>query len=114
MTTKRDLIDFEKIKRNWERASALHPGERVSSQPKLELPNRVGSGKALLFRIRALVLTDYGKHRDALLPFLDRAAELIDAIEAASREDEDRLRGELLAVLYDFEDLLEVYALKGK
>ncbi len=114
MTTKPESIDLEKVRKNWERASVVYGGNDGPPTVITEVVDPIRAGHETLARIRALVTVEYAKHRDVLMPFLDRAAELIDAMRTAERKEEERIRAELEQLLNDVEDLLEVYSLDAR
>jgi len=114
MTTKPPSIDLEKVRKNWERASVMRGALEAPAATDIEIPDPIRAGHETLARIRTLITTRYTTHRKVLEPFLDRAAELIDAMRTAERKEEEQLRGELEQLLNDLEDLLEVYVIYAK
>ena len=71
-------------------------------------------GKALIGQVRTLALASYAAHREALVPFLDRADALIESMAAEPSGDVVALREELLLTLVDLEDLFDVFGATAK
>ena len=117
---KRELLDLQKIRRNWERAGAdVRPPapERFKDVPAPLDPYR--TGQLLLERLRREVDQSFPEHRRSLAPFLTRAelsfAELRDraAPDADPTQQQlkevSALREQFSAALCDLEDICEAF-----
>lgn len=102
-----DPYDLDRVRRNWARAEEPEPLPLAPKAVRVRAPvDVIAEATTLLAKVRALGLAAHPRHREALLPFLDRA----DALLAAQKEKPDEAaRAELLTVLVDLEDLFEVF-----
>jgi hypothetical protein len=127
----RDPFDLEKVRRNWARAVAPRPEDAAPERfaHVKPPPDLRPEARALLERIRRLALLRFAEREGALTPFLDDASMRLEHLspdpppaggapdEAAgpgAAEDPGATRDELQKVLYDLEDLFEVFAEIGR
>ncbi|MEI7894734.1 MAG: hypothetical protein WCI05_16680 [Myxococcales bacterium] len=102
-------FDLEKIRRKWDLAMEPDVG-RSSRVEGVRAPgDPVAAARSELARLRQLTLGSFETRASALGPLFDRAAGLIERLEGADAAELDELRADLHSVLYDLEDLLEVY-----
>ena len=111
----RDHFDLDSVRKNWDRAVVP---ERAPLPPKfaeVRTPrDPFAAARALLARVRARALGDLAANAVALTPFLNRAADLLERMEAAPSEGRAPLAQEFLKTLEDLEDLFEVFAGIGR
>ena len=114
---KREPLDLQKIRRNWERAGAdVRPPAPDRFQDVAAPLDAYHSGRLLLERLRREVGETFPEHQKALAPFLTRAevsfAQLRERVspEAADEaKDAAALREQLAAALCDLEDICEAF-----
>jgi hypothetical protein len=106
----RENIDLQKIRRNWERASASVPVPQHDRLAAVEAPLDVfAAGRQLLDRLRREAHLTFPEQRAALAPFLTRAETSFEALRASGGGDDPKLREALTAALYDLEDICEAF-----
>lgn len=128
-----DPFDLERLRRNFDRAIAPAPPPLPPRFAEVQAPlDPYPEARRLLERITALARQRFPDRQKSLAPFLAEAADLLHRMQAASapssegassaagegapgteappKEDVAALRGQLQEVLYDLEDLFEVYA----
>ena len=117
-----EFFDLARLKRNWDRAaSAPAPPlpERIARVPEAKDP--YPEAERVLERISRLSRSEFPPHARNLDPFLNEASALLARLRDESSlppaldskalaVSSAKLRGELLNVLADLEDLFEVYS----
>ena len=105
----RERIDLQRIRRNWERASASLPAAQLDRLAVVEAPlDAFAAGKQLLERLRHEVDLTFPEQRSALAPFLNRVQTCLEALRAHAGDD-TKLREALTAALCDLEDICEAF-----
>lgn len=115
----REHFDIDKIRKNWDRATPPAPHHLQERFAHIATPaDHHAEARKLLERARALVRVELPAHVEVLSHFLDSADELIRKLDpgfiqegegAEALPSREELRAELHEVLWDLEDLLEVY-----
>lgn len=111
MTTER--FDLQRIRRNWERASATVPVQQRDRLAAVEAPlDAFTIGRQLLTRLKREVDLTFPEQRARLAPFVARAERALEALHAGQAADagaDAELREALTAALYDLEDICEAF-----
>jgi hypothetical protein len=115
----REHFDIGAVKRNWDRAVLPADPPLAGRFAKVRAPrDAYPVARELLDRARRRALGDYAAYAHALVPFLDRAARILAAMEASGADappgEQEKAREELLATLTELEDLFEVFAGIGR
>ncbi len=122
----KDLLDFERVRRNFDRmrdpVPENIPDRFASVRPPLD---PFVAARDALARLRKEALAGFPDRHEALLPFLDRAAAIVERLaspdpdtgkandgeEAVEPAD---LRAELVEQIQNVEDLCEAFAQRGR
>ena len=117
-----EFFDLARLKRNWDRAASAPAAplpERIARVPQAKDP--YPEAERVLERISRLSHGEFPLHAHNLDPFLNEARALLGRLRDGSSSppvqdgkapaiSSAKLRGELLNVLADLEDLFEVYS----
>jgi hypothetical protein len=125
----KDLLDFERVRRNFDRmrdpVPESIPDRFASVRPPLD---PFVAARDALAKLRKEALAGFPDRHEALVPFLDRAAAIVErlagsdpkpdnkgnASEGKEAEEPADLRAELVEQIQNVEDLCEAFAQRGR
>ena len=120
----KELLDLERVRRNFDRMRdplpEAIPDRFASVRPPMD-PSL--AARDALARLRKGALAEFPDRHEALVPFLDRAAAIVEqmakgepqaAAEGEEASDPVDLRAELIEQIENVEDLCEAFAQRGR